>query len=109
MNYNLFNDLYNSILDGYLKKTSNKPDVVSKALKLDCIKGISYCDEKGKEKVIVLFKDGSKIIKKPAGGDDFDLNVGVALCLAEYIFGSKSQYHKEIQRKLVTSKKAEGK
>lgn len=75
--------------------------------KFDKIKGISYCDTKGKEKVIVLFKDGSKVIKEMNSEDNFDLNVGVALCIADYLFGSKTQFHKEVQSKLVVGKKKE--
>lgn len=75
--------------------------------KFDEIKGISYCDTKGKEKVIVIFKDGSKVIKEMNSEDNFDLNVGVALCLADHLFGSKTQFHKEVQSKLVASKKKE--
>lgn len=87
---------------GGAKKPANK-----RIRKFDAIKGISYCDAKGKEKVIVLFKDGSKVIKEMNPDDNFDLNVGVALCLADHLFGSKTQFHKEIQSKLVVSKKKE--
>lgn len=80
---------------------------VSDSKKFDKIKGISYCDKKGKEKVIVIFKDGRKVIKEMNSEDNFDLNVGVALCIADYLFGSKTQFHKEVQYKLVASKKKE--
>jgi len=64
------------------------------------IKKIAYCDEPGNEKVIVIFKDEQKIIKKMLPGDKFDLNIGVALAVMEKIYGSRSKYHREIQQKL---------
>ena len=66
---------------------------------------ISFCDTPGKEKVIVIFKDGTKVIKAPVGEDIFDINVGVALAIAEHYFGSKSQYHKFITRSIKQKKK----
>ena len=55
-------------------------DCLPKSLK---IKNIAYCDTPGKEKVILVFKDGSKVIKKMCAGDTFDLNIGVALAFME--------------------------
>ena len=69
------------------------------------IKNIFYSDKPGKEVVVVLFEDGTKIIKRPSQGDSFDLNVGVSLAIAEKIFSSKTQYHKYIQSKVATSNK----
>lgn len=68
------------------------------------IKHISYCDKPGKEKVVVVFNDNTKVIKRPVDGDVFDINIGVALAIAEKIYGSKSQFHKEIKRKTVVKK-----
>jgi hypothetical protein len=68
------------------------------------IKNIAYCDKPGKEKVILVFKDGSKVIKKMCKGDTFDLNIGVALAFMEKVCGSKTQYHKMIQKKLPKNK-----
>lgn len=69
------------------------------------IKNIFYSDKPGKEVVVVLFEDGTKIIKRPSQGDSFDLNVGVSLAIAEKVFISKTQYHKYIQSKVVASNK----
>lgn len=69
------------------------------------IKNIFYSDKPGKEVVVVLFEDDTKIIKRPSQGDSFDLNVGVSLAIAEKIFSSKTQYHKYIQSKVVASNK----
>lgn len=68
------------------------------------IKNIAYCDKPGKEKVILVFKDGSKVIKEMCKGDTFDLNIGVALAFMEKVYGSKTQYHKMIQKKLPKNK-----
>lgn len=62
------------------------------------IKNIFFCDEPGKEKTIVLFEDGTKVIKNVVEGDKFDLNVGVALCVAERVYGGKSRYHKMVKK-----------
>lgn len=68
------------------------------------IKNIAYCDKPGKEKVILVFKDGSKVIKEMCKGDTFDLKIGVALAFMEKLYGSKTQYHKTIQKKLPQKK-----
>lgn len=71
---------------------------------MPAIKYITYCDEPGKEKVIVVFEDNTKVIKAPMAGDQFDLNVGVALCIAERMFGSKSKFHKFVKRNIKNNK-----
>lgn len=88
---------------GYItKKEDMKPvDCLPESLK---IKNIAYCDTPGKEKVILVFKDGSKVIKEMCKGDTFDLNIGVALAFMEKVYGSKTQYHKTIQKKLPKKK-----
>ena len=68
------------------------------------IRRIKACEEPGKEKVIVTFEDGSRVVKSLKNGDTFDLNIGVALAVMEKIYGTKSQYHKVIQSKLKTKK-----
>lgn len=64
------------------------------------IRSIAYSDVKGKEKVIVVFQDGTKVIKHLLEGDHFDLNIGVALAFMEKLYETKSQYHKMIQKKV---------
>lgn len=81
----------------YYPSISGSYDYLPESLK---IKNIAYCDTPGKEKVILVFKDGSKVIKKMCAGDTFDLNIGVALAFMEKVYGSKTQYHKMIQKKL---------
>lgn len=61
------------------------------------IKEILYNDEK--KVVIVLFKDGVKIVKKCHENDDFDLDVGVALAIAKHIYGNTTNYKKYLKRK----------
>lgn len=88
---------------GILTDEQNMKDVekLPKSLR---IRGISYCDRPGKEKVILVFEDGSKIIKEMCKGDTFDLKIGVALAYMEHLYGTKSQYHKMIQKKLPKNK-----
>lgn len=62
------------------------------------IRRIYYCDESGKEKVIVIFSDETKVIKEMVPGDHFDLNVGVALCVAERMYGGKTKFHKAVKK-----------
>lgn len=64
------------------------------------IKAIYYNDTPGKETVVVIWNDGVKVIKKLAEGDNFDLNVGVALCIADRLYGSKTAFHKMVKTKL---------
>ena len=64
------------------------------------IRSIAYSEVKGKEKVIVVFQDGTKVIKHLLEGNHFDLNIGVALAFMEKLYGTKSQYHKMIQKKV---------
>ena len=82
-------------LDG-IEESYYKPKTIQR---LKDIKSIYYNDEVGKESVVVIWEDGVKIVKKLAEGDSFDLNVGVALCIAERMFGSKNAFHKEIKTK----------
>jgi len=58
------------------------------------IKNIYYSDKPGEEVVVVVFEDDKKVITRPHGGDTFDLKIGVALAIAEKMFGSKSQFGK---------------
>lgn len=62
------------------------------------IRRIYYCNEPGKEKVIVIFSDETKVIKEMVPGDHFDLNVGVALCVAERMYGGKTKFHKAVKK-----------
>ena len=62
------------------------------------IRRIYYCNEPGKEKVIVIFSDETKVIKEMVPGDHFDLNVGVALCIAERMYGGKTKFHKAVKK-----------
>jgi len=66
------------------------------------VSGIAYSLEPGKEHVVVIFKDGTKIKKAPAGNDAFDIKIGVALAIMEYMFGTKSQYTKFLRGKDLT-------
>lgn len=69
------------------------------------ISNIFYSDKPNKECVVLVFKDGSKIIQKMQTGDTFDLNIGVALAFMSKVYGSKTQYHKMIQKKVSSARK----
>lgn len=57
-----------------------------------------------KHVVTVVFEDGSHILKECLPEDKYDLNVGVALCIADKLLGSVTQFHKEVKRKLAVKK-----
>ena len=60
---------------------------------------------KGKEHLVtVVFEDGSHVTKKCLSGDKYDLNVGVALCIADKAYGTVSQFHKDVLRRKVVKK-----
>ena len=50
-----------------------------------------------KKAVTVMFNDGDVKVIKCDPKDDFDVSVGVALCLANHLFGSKTKYKKYIK------------
>ena len=72
---------------------------------LQNVKSINVGEKGGKKLVCVVFEDGSHIIKKCHKEDDFDINVGVALCLVEKYFGSKNKFHKFIKSRLTEKSK----
>ena len=69
--------------------------ITARAYLIDSIKSLGYNEKKGI--TVVVFKDGTVIKKKTVEGDQFDLNIGVSLCLADYLFGSSTQFHKKVQ------------
>lgn len=54
---------------------------------------------KKKKLVTVVFSDGNHEIIKCDKDDNFDINVGVALAIAQHAFGSKTHFHKVIAKK----------
>ena len=73
------------------------------------IRNIYYDDTPGKEVVVVIFTDGTKILKHLSKGDTFDLRTAVAFAIAEKLFGSKTQFKKFVENKAVKNIKAEKK
>lgn len=69
------------------------------------IRHINVGERKGKKLVCVVFEDGSHIIKECHPEDEFDINVGVALCLAEKYYSTTNQFHKLVKRKLAEKSK----
>lgn len=61
--------------------------------------------------VTVVFNDGDVRMSKCSKSDHFDVSVGAALCVAQHLFGSKTNYHKKIEKvaKYVGGKKSERK
>ena len=65
------------------------------------IRNIYYDDTPGKEVVVVIFTDGTKIFKHLSQGDTFDLRTAVAFAVTEKLFGSKTQFRKFVEKKAV--------
>jgi len=47
---------------------------------------------------ICIFGDGTKVISRPQKGEKFDKETGVAMCIAKYIYGSRSKFLKAIEK-----------
>ena len=61
---------------------------------------------------VVFSDDGSHEIIKCAKEDHFDVKVGVALAIAQHIYGSKTSFHKDVDKKtkfLEKKKESKGK
>lgn len=69
------------------------------------IRHINVGKRKGKKLVCVVFEDGSHVIKECHQEDEFDINVGVALCLVEKYYSTANQFHKLVNKKLTGSSK----
>lgn len=69
------------------------------------IRHIDVGERKGKKLVCVVFEDDSHIIKECHPEDEFDINVGVALCLVEKYYSTTNQFHKLVKRKLTEKSK----
>ena len=66
------------------------------------IKSVTANEEK--RIVTVVFKDGDVRMSKCSKEDDFDLEVGIALCVAAHMFGSKNLFKKFVDSQKKKSK-----
>ena len=46
---------------------------------------------------ICIFHDGTKVISRPQKGERFDRETGVAMCIAKYIYGSRSKFLRAVE------------
>jgi hypothetical protein len=46
---------------------------------------------------ICIFHDGTKVISRPQNGEKFDRETGVAMCIAKYIYGSRSKFLRAVE------------
>ena len=46
---------------------------------------------------ICIFHDKTKVISRPQKGEKFDKETGVAMCIAKYIYGSRSKFLKAVE------------
>jgi hypothetical protein len=47
---------------------------------------------------VCSFGDGTKVISRPQKGENFDKETGVAMCIAKYIYGSRSKFLKAVEK-----------
>ena len=93
------------------------PDIDTKHVSLYDVQGkfvpnIRHVVEgmKGKEHLVtVVFEDGSHVTKRCLSEDKYDLNVGVALCIADKVYGTVTQFHKDVIRRKVVKKQVKKK
>lgn len=102
---------------------SENLELCMKALTADCVSALqkaigkhgngfkSITVNEKKRIVTVVFADGDVRMSKCSKSDHFDASVGVALCVMQHLFGSKTNYHKKIEKvaKYVGGKKSERK
>lgn len=89
----------------FISKVKTKYTNAYELKEMPKIKHINVGERKGKKLVCVIFEDGSHILKECDKQDDFDIYVGVALCLAEKYYSSNTQFKKLVQKKLTESSK----
>jgi len=46
---------------------------------------------------ICIFFDDTKVISRPQKGERFDRETGVAMCIAKYIYGSRSKFQRAVE------------
>jgi hypothetical protein len=46
---------------------------------------------------ICIFHDGTKVISRPQNGEKFDRETGVAMCIAKYVYGSRSKFLRAVE------------
>ena len=47
---------------------------------------------------VCIFHDNTKVISRPQKGEKFDKETGVAMCIAKYIYGSRSKFLKAVEK-----------
>jgi len=46
---------------------------------------------------VCIFRDGEKITARPTNEDNFDKEVGVAMCIMKRVYGSRSEFQRQIE------------
>lgn len=47
---------------------------------------------------VCIFHDDTKVISRPQKGENYDKETGVAMCIAKYIYGSRSKFLKAVEK-----------
>lgn len=96
-------EIHDDILFGINRKELIKGCVSSAKRTLNAMYGLSTSKEYGiksiqifeeKKIVTVVFADNKIKVVRCAEGDNFDPNIGVALAIAEHLYGSKTKFRK---------------
>jgi hypothetical protein len=61
------------------------------------------------EVTIVIWADGVKTVVRPSAGDEFDPEMGLAIAIAQEMFGSRSQFVKFVNKYVKISAEREAK
>lgn len=70
--------------------------IPARILLIPGIRRVTQGSENGKKTATVVFDDGTHATKAFDGRDDYDIAVGVALCIAEKMFGGHDGFREEI-------------
>lgn len=81
------------------KWTEESPYTLSINLDITC--DSAYIPEKiiyNGTTTVCIFRDGVRITARPTKDDDFDKEVGVAMCIMKRVFGSRSEFQRHVEK-----------
>ena len=79
-------------------------DPAGRGAQCPAIRHVVEGEKGGCHLVTVVFGDGTHETVKCVGGDDYDVNVGAALCVAYKAFGSRTAFRNEVAAKTAKKK-----
>lgn len=62
-----------------------------------------------RDATIAIFPDGKKVVSRPMGDDEYDREVGLAMCIAKHVCGGRKKFLQAVEKAEVqTNKPAKG-